>query len=129
MSDLERQQADGGRQADDRPDPDDLRQAMSSGAPAAGSGRPAGRPGDAPIDESERPSLAGRLGGAAIRLDRTLSQRVPDRVTSEGRRLSEGARKRIQSGQWQNYAVLAVLALIALSVAVLLLRGCAGVGT
>jgi len=100
----------------------------TSGVPAGASAIPAGRPGEAPADEMGRTSLAGRLGGAAIRLDRTLSERVPDRVTSEGRRLSNGARKRIQSGQWQNYAFMAVLALVALSVAVLLFRGCAGVG-
>jgi hypothetical protein len=100
----------------------------TSGAPAGASGVPADRSDDVPADESGRTSLAGRLGGAAIRLDRTLSDRVPDRVTSEGRRLSNGARKRIQSGQWQNYAFMAVLALVALSVAVLLFRGCAGVG-
>lgn len=98
------------------------------GSPSEGTGRPAAQPGEPPIDESARPSLAGRLGGAAIRMDRTLSERVPERVTSEGRRLSEGARKRIQSGQWQNYAFMAVVALVVLSVAVLLLRGCGGVG-
>jgi hypothetical protein len=79
-------------------------------------------------NEGESPehsaSLMGRIGRAVAHFDETLSDRVPDAIEGASRRTADSARKGIQSGRWQNYAFLAVLALVAITVTVLLARGC-----
>jgi hypothetical protein len=106
---------------------DDVRSngAQPSDEPSVGAGRTAH-----PEDTREGgSSLAGLMGNAATRLEQALSAELPQAVEDAGRTTAETARKRTQSGQWQNYAFLAVLALAAIALVVLMVRGCGGVVT
>lgn len=69
-------------------------------------------------------SLAGRMGRAASRLEQALSAGLPEAVEEAGRSTAESARRSTQTGQWQHYAFVAVLALAVIAATVLALRSC-----
>lgn len=80
-------------------------------------------------DSPEQPqSLMGRVGRAVTSFDESLSGRVPDAIEDVSKRTADSASKGIQSGLWHNYAFLAVLAVVAVTVIVLLVRGCSAGG-
>jgi hypothetical protein len=83
----------------------------------------------AELQTPEQPtSLMGRVGRAVTSFDESLSGRLPDAIEDASKRTADSARKGIQSGLWQNYAFLAVLAVVAITLVVLLAKGCSAGG-
>lgn len=73
-------------------------------------------------------SFIGVIGRIVARFDHALSDRLPLLIARAGERAADSTRKTIHSGRWQNYAFVAVLALVAVTTVVLFVRGCAAPG-
>lgn len=84
--------------------------------------------GPQPAETAAPTSFIGKVGRVATRLDGVLSERVPEAIEQAGRRSADSARRSIHSGQWQNYVFLIVLALVAITAVMLVLRGCSAGG-
>jgi hypothetical protein len=103
--------------------------ATAGGTQQASDARPAAEPVVQPPalppegDDDPMPPIA-RLGQWATRFDHMLSDTIPDAISGASRRSAESTRRTVMSGRWHNYAFLAVLALVALTVVALLARGC-----
>lgn len=78
---------------------------------------------DAADEEGKSPPYTMKsIGERAHRLDRVLSERLSSVVVSVGGKLSGRLRRNVQSGQWQNYVFLIVVALIVIVVLTILFR-------
>ena len=109
------------READVTPAQAGGEQQTSDVRPAA---EPATQPPALPAEDDEPMPPIAKLGRYVARFDRALSDDIPDAISGASQRSAESARKAVMSGRWHNYAFLVVLALVALTVAVLLARGC-----